>query len=198
MVSHLSWPVAALIGLFALRPYLREIVQFASHLNRLVDKSGELSGLVTTLGPLSEQLRQVNVQYAELKGLQEIVIANKDGGQSAALPGVPPTTPVDIDRMWAEIEQAWEAIKEAVIAVARPVQVKPNFIGSVGVSATMDALVAAGAVKDETANKVRDIAGKWQWMFRTSAPQEDWLNGSVVEGFVKACTDAKSALLRGL
>jgi hypothetical protein len=68
-------------------------------------------------------------------------------------------------------------------------------MGTAGVTKTMDDLVASHAVKNNTAAKIKDIAGKWQWMFRTTTPQEDWLNQSVVESFLKSCRDARSALL---
>ena len=81
--------------------------------------------------------------------------------------------------------------------VARKFNIPTNFIGSAGVTRTMDSLLAARAVSEEAAELIKVLSSQWQWMFRTSQPKQEWLTTEVAQRFAIDVTDIKQALVRG-
>jgi hypothetical protein len=151
ILQHLAWPVVALIALLALRPYLRELIQAASNLNSLLNKSDELAKLVSSVETLGNNIVQVPPLLAEVKAAQEVLIANRELGATASKPE--PTTKAERDAIWAQIEQSWYELRDAIRDFARPNGVEPYLMGRVGVANTMDALVSKGATKEGRYNK---------------------------------------------
>lgn len=89
---------------------------------------------------------------------------------------------------WQAIDKEWEQTKDALRKVAErngvaAVQVRAIGQGTGPLERVTDALVKAEAFDRDFADKIVGLSKRWQWMRRTTVPQEQFLDEAVVENF---------------
>lgn len=199
LVQHLAWPLFAFIALIVMRPMLNELPQFVVNVRWLANNSEKIEDLVskltvaaTTMKELKGVQEEVLDKVSLIQGQQEII-----GVGDGHFPKGPTLqqSDVDADALFRGIREQWDSVKEAITTVAKRSNVPTNFIGTIGVTNTVDNLKSAGAIPVDVSLLIKDLSSRWQWMFRTSKPKNEWLNCSVAQTFAADVADVKRALL---
>ena len=199
LAQHLAWPTIGLIALFVLRPILKELPQLAMNIKWLATNTEKIEGLVNQLATAAANMKDLKgVQeelldkVAMLQGQQEVLGNIGDNTQINST-----TNPSDdeLEQLWAIIKSGWEDTKSIIAHIAKSTRVQPIFIGTVGVTKTVDALIDENALTKDAARMIKDLSARWQWMFRTSKPKKEWLTEQVALQFKNDVTDVAKALL---
>lgn len=194
LTQAIAWPLAALIILLLVRSHVATLAKGAAHLNEMLGKGGDVATLI-------EQLGEVREEATQIKGMLETINIKDKGkelqelaSQTASLAGVGAQSELSVEEMYGRIEAAWKEVAQVIRNKAAAANVKSNLIGTKGVSATMDALLSKGAVSNRAAELTKALSSQWQWIFRTAAPREEWLNQQVFTSFVEGADQAKRSL----
>jgi hypothetical protein len=65
LIGVSAWPVTALLGILVLRPFISQLTRAASDLRDLLDRSGEMVGLVSQVTALNEAM-------ADLRAMEQV------------------------------------------------------------------------------------------------------------------------------
>lgn len=194
LAQAIAWPLAALIILLLIRSHVVTLAKGASHLNEALGKGGDVITLL-------ERLSEVKGEAAQIKEMLE-AISIKDKGkelqelasQTASSAGVDAQSDLSVQEMYERIETAWKDVAQLIRNKAATANVRSNLIGTKGVSATLDALLSKGAISNHAGELTKALSSQWQWIFRTTAPREEWLNQQVFTSFVEGANQAKKSL----
>lgn len=194
LAQAIAWPLAALIILLLVRTHVVTLAKGASHLNQALGKGGDVVTLLERLG-------EVKAEAAQIKEMLE-TISIKDKGkelqelasQTASSAGVAAQSELSVQEMYEKIEAAWKEVAQVIRNKASAANIKSNLIGTKGVSATMDALLTKGAISNRAAELTKALSSQWQWIFRTTAPREEWLSQQVFTSFIEGANQAKKSL----
>ena len=105
LIGVSAWPVTALLGIFVLRPYISQLTRAASDLRDLLDRSGEMVGLVG-------QVTELNEAMADLKAMQQVAQASR--------PEPAPTADQPtIEQLWKQLEKQWQETRDRFRAVTQ-------------------------------------------------------------------------------
>jgi hypothetical protein len=183
LAGQVAWPLVALIALFVLRPYVSALVGAASDLRSVLDRSGEIVGLMGKLRGVSEGI-------SDLKAMQELSRARQEAPSAGG--------DAEIGELWGEIEKEWQDTKEAFRAVAQAAAVSVSFHGTVGVRDAGTLLVEKGVIAEQTASGMTDLSAQYQWMYRTTTDRAQYLNANVVASYRRAAGEVRKALRNAL
>lgn len=184
LIGVSAWPVTALLGLFVLRPYISQLTRAASDLRDLLDRSGEMVGLVG-------QVTELNEAMADLKAMQQVA--------QAARPEPAPTVgQPTIEQLWKQLEKQWQETRDRFRAVTQAAGVSVSFIGTVGVRNAANALVEKGVIEPATASAMSDLSAQYQYMVRSPTYRSEYLNENVVAAYTRTANQVRGALKSGL
>jgi hypothetical protein len=180
LTGHAAWPFVALIGLFVLLPYLTRLLRAAADLRDLLDRSGEMVGLVSQVTALTEAM-------ADLKAMEQF---GRAGRADTAL------TPErsDVENLWKQLERQWQETRDSFRASARLAGVPVSFIGTVGVRDATKTLVEKGVIDAATAGAMTDLSSQYQLMYRTTTARSEYLNEKVLATYTATATRVRAAL----
>jgi hypothetical protein len=184
LIGVSAWPVTALLGLFVLRPYISQLTRAASDLRDLLDRSGEMVGLVG-------QVTELNEAMADLKAMQQVAQASRP--EPAPTAGQP-----TIEQLWKQLEKQWQETRDRFRAVTQAAGVSVNFIGTVGVRNAANALVEKGVIEPATASAMSDLSAQYQYMVRSPTYRSEYLNENVVAAYTRTANQVRGALKAGL
>jgi hypothetical protein len=180
LTGHTAWPFVAIIALFVLRPYISQISRAAADLKNLLDRSGEMVGLVSQMSALNEAT-------ADIKAMQQVA-------QAARPEPIPTVGQPSIEQLWKQLEKQWQETRDRFRVAAQAVGVSVNFVGTVGVRDAANALVEKGVIQPVTASGMNDLSAQYQYMVRSPTYRAEYLNENVVAVYTKTATGVREAL----
>lgn len=180
LAGHVAWPLVALVALFVLLPFLSRVLRAASDLRDLLDRSGEMVGLVGQVAALNDGL-------SELKAMEQL---SRSDRASAA----PATAEQDLDGLWKQLEKQWQDTRDAFRAVARSAGVPVSFVGVVGVREAAKALQDAGTIDEATASGMIDLSAQYQLVYRSPTARAEYLNPKSVEVYSTTAARVRAGL----
>lgn len=198
LVQHLMWPLVALIALFSLKKHIVELAKAAVAIKDLLGKGGELISL-------TERMGDVKKEAADIKQMLEAINIKDKGRELQALTENEPLetnskqieiAQLSVDEMFEKIANSWAGVQEVIRRKATTVGVRPNFMGTKGVSSTVGQILEKGGITARAATLAEAVSSQWQWIYRTSSPREEWLTDQVFRSFIDAAEQAKIALER--
>jgi len=200
LAQALTWPLIALIALFVLRKHIVTLAKGATHLNEALGKGGDVVSLLDRLVEVQGAVDRMKDEVEETKGMLEAISIRDKVGDLRALASQNPNlarpgaSPLATDEMYQGIEAAWREVADVIRRISLAADVKSNLTGTKGVSATLDALLSRGAISSQAADLTKALSSQWQWIWRTTAPREDWLSHQVFTSFVDGAKQAKELL----
>jgi hypothetical protein len=180
LTGHAAWPFVAIIALFVLRPYLSQVSRAAADLKNLLDRSGEMVGLVSQIAALNEAT-------ADIKAMQQVA-------QAARAEPVPTVGQPTNEQLWKQLEKQWQETRDRFRVAAQAAGVSVNFVGTVGVRDAANALVEKGVIQPATASGMNDLSAQYQYMVRSPTYRSEYLNENVVGAYIKTASGVREAL----
>jgi hypothetical protein len=180
LIGVSAWPITALLGIFVLRPYISQLTRAASDLRELLDRSGEMVGLVGQVTALNEAM-------ADLKAMEQF-------GRAERTNAAPAPEQQDLEGLWKKLEKQWQETRDAFRAVARSAGVPVSFIGTVGVRDATKTLMEKGVIDEATAGAMVDLSAQYQLMYRTTTARSEYLNEKVLATYTTTATQVRAAL----
>jgi hypothetical protein len=182
LVGVTAWPITALLGILALRPFISQLTRAASDLRDLLDRSGEMVGLVGQVAALNDGL-------SELKAMEQL-----SRSERAPAVSVTATPHQDLDTLWKQIEKQWQDTREEFRAVARSAGVPVSFVGVVGVREAAKALQERGTIDEVTASAMIDLCAQYQLVYRSPTARSEYLNDRAVATYAATAARVRAAL----
>jgi hypothetical protein len=180
LTGHAAWPLVALISVLLLRPFIAQVARAAADMKNLLDRSGELVGLVGQIAALNEAA-------SDIKSMQQFA-------QSARPDPHPTAGQASPDQLWQQIEKQWKETREQFRSVAQSAGVAVHFSGSVGVREAANAMVQKGIIQPSTASDMSDLSAQFQYLFRSATYRAENLNENVVGTYTKTASQVRQAL----
>jgi hypothetical protein len=182
LARHVAWPLVALVALFVLLPYLSRLLRAASDLRDLLDRSGEMVGLVGQVAALNDGL-------SELKAMEQL-----SRSERAPAARVTATAHQDLEALWKQLEKQWQDTREEFRAVARSAGVPVSFAGVVGVREAAKALQERGTIDETTASAMTDLSAQFQLVYRSPTARSEYLNDRTVATYAATAARVRAAL----
>ena len=208
LATPLAWPLVAVIALFVLRKHLVTLAEGLTRLHGLLDKASDIAQLTSDLSAFRIELNGMVAQLADLKSatveIKHTVESIDIKGQSdelerlttTSLPITDPLPVLPVDDMFSAIEEAWKSVKGCIQNKALANAVTPNFMGTKGVTNTVQEMVAKNVITRRAAELAIAVSAQYQRFYRTSSPKDEWLTPQVYKSFLDSAEETKRAIQR--
>lgn len=208
LATPLAWPLVAVIALFVLRKHLVTLAEGLTRLHGLLDKASDIAQLTSDLTAFRIELNGMVAQLTDLKSatveIKHKVESIDIKGQSdelerlttTSLPITDPLPVLPVDDMFSAIEEAWKSVKGCIQNKALANAVTPNFMGTKGVTNTVQEMVAKNVITRRAAELAIAVSAQYQRFYRTSSPKDEWLTPQVYKSFLDSAEETKRAIQR--